>query len=535
MQGVDANDTGQNISTALVEGIRPMTVSGVIARHERRTGTRSGRRRRRTRASLEAVALAPVDPRARDRAAPRPTGAGWTSCARRSSAPTDPRVIELDRKAPWHETVVTTAPEALYVIYPKSDGWGMQAVPKALGAFANRKDLPEAWAGHADAELAAVTGVDGRDVRPHEALLRLRGLPRGHRRPRALALATETACGGREPRGCARRPLALAPRVVLDHASSLRAARVATAHRASDPPAASPSSAAATSSSIAARCPRTRSTMPSSTPRADSIPPAALVRCSLIRRTSSIAPSARSTSARSAGASSPSTPPLAISTRARASEYATSSGQGALFGVEDDEQLVPADLAQRLRPRRQPVLGRDDPDAVVGRALGHRLLELRQRLLARLARVLGLEDDPAARGARAAVDVDHDVALAPAGAAEVADRPRSRRPSRGRSRPRPRPRPPRTGGPWPCRARPRRRPRTPSRARSAATAAPASSATICSRICSSWASWRVDASRAARRCAALKSASGFEPSAEENWRSRSSRIRADCSSITCRN
>ena len=31
MQGVDANDTGQNISTALFEGIRPLSVSGVIA------------------------------------------------------------------------------------------------------------------------------------------------------------------------------------------------------------------------------------------------------------------------------------------------------------------------------------------------------------------------------------------------------------------------------------------------------------------------------------------------------------------------
>ena len=71
----------------------------------------------------------------------------------------DPRLIELDRKAPWHETVVTTAPEALYVVYPKADGWGMQAVPKALGEFANRKDLPEAWGGHADAELAEITGV----------------------------------------------------------------------------------------------------------------------------------------------------------------------------------------------------------------------------------------------------------------------------------------------------------------------------------------------------------------------------------------
>ena len=96
----------------------------------------------------------------------------------------DPRLVELDRKPPWHETVVTTAPEALYVVYPKSDGWGMQAVPKALGEFENRKDLPEAWAGHADAELAADHRRPGRDVRPHQALLRLRAQPRGHPRPR---------------------------------------------------------------------------------------------------------------------------------------------------------------------------------------------------------------------------------------------------------------------------------------------------------------------------------------------------------------
>ena len=71
----------------------------------------------------------------------------------------DPRVVELDRKLPWHETVVTTAPEALYVIYPKSDGWGMQAVPAAAGSFENRIDLPAEWAGRSGAELAEVTGV----------------------------------------------------------------------------------------------------------------------------------------------------------------------------------------------------------------------------------------------------------------------------------------------------------------------------------------------------------------------------------------
>jgi uncharacterized UPF0160 family protein len=71
----------------------------------------------------------------------------------------DPRVIELDRRLPWFEPVVTGAPEALYVIYPKSDGWGLQAVPRGLGSFTNRKDLPAAWAGLDGPALAAVTGV----------------------------------------------------------------------------------------------------------------------------------------------------------------------------------------------------------------------------------------------------------------------------------------------------------------------------------------------------------------------------------------
>ena len=137
-------------------------------------------------------------------------------------------------------------------------------------------------------------------------------------------------------------------------------------------------------------------------------------------------------------------------------------------------------------------------------------------------------------GAGAAVDVHHDVALAPAGAAEVADRvavvahpARDRvdglghrllvgaalgRAARG------------LGGHLDAFSRSER-----------SDASSSFNATICSRIASSCASWRVAASRAARRCAALKSASGLDPSAEENCRSRSSRIRADCSSMTCRN
>jgi uncharacterized UPF0160 family protein len=71
----------------------------------------------------------------------------------------DPRLIELDRGLPWHRELVPTAPEALYVVYPREQDWGLQAVPRALGEFANRKDLPERWAGRSDGELAEVTGV----------------------------------------------------------------------------------------------------------------------------------------------------------------------------------------------------------------------------------------------------------------------------------------------------------------------------------------------------------------------------------------
>jgi uncharacterized UPF0160 family protein len=157
VQGVDANDTGQTIAESLVEDIRSMTVSGLIAAmnpawDEELTPEQEDAR------FAEAVALA--------------TGiverelAGAAAFARAQQLvhdaigrAGDPRVIELDRNMPWREAVVTGAPDALFVLYPKSDGWGMQAVPRELGEFANRRDLPAEWAGLSGEELAAVTGV----------------------------------------------------------------------------------------------------------------------------------------------------------------------------------------------------------------------------------------------------------------------------------------------------------------------------------------------------------------------------------------
>jgi uncharacterized UPF0160 family protein len=156
VQGVDANDTGQTISEPLVEGIRPMTVSGVVAAlnpawDEQLTPEQEDAR------FAQAVELATgIVQRELDGAAAFDRAQQLVRAAIADAA--DPRVIELASNMPWRE-VVTGAPEALYVMYPKSDGWGMQAVPRTLGEFANRKDLPADWAGRSGDDLAAVTGV----------------------------------------------------------------------------------------------------------------------------------------------------------------------------------------------------------------------------------------------------------------------------------------------------------------------------------------------------------------------------------------
>jgi uncharacterized UPF0160 family protein len=158
VQGIDANDNGQTITEALVDGIVPMTVSGVIAARnaawdEELTPEQEDER------FVDAVEFASVVLRG------ELAGAAAFDRARQIvldaiAAATDPRVVELPGNMPWRQIVVSEAPGAVFVVYPKSDGWGMQAVPAQHGSFDNRLDLPEAWAGLSDAELQAVTGVD---------------------------------------------------------------------------------------------------------------------------------------------------------------------------------------------------------------------------------------------------------------------------------------------------------------------------------------------------------------------------------------
>jgi uncharacterized UPF0160 family protein len=158
VQAVDANDAGQAVVAPVLDGVRPMTVSGVIGglnpTWEEELTPEQERRR-----FDEAVALAArVLEREIASAAAQQRAIALVSDA--IARAEDPRVIVLDRDVPWKEVVVTTAPDALYAIYPKRQGWGLEAVPRDVGSFENRRDLPAAWAGLDGPELARVTGVE---------------------------------------------------------------------------------------------------------------------------------------------------------------------------------------------------------------------------------------------------------------------------------------------------------------------------------------------------------------------------------------
>jgi uncharacterized UPF0160 family protein len=156
--GVDANDVGQTLVEPLVGDVRPMSVSGVIAAlnpawDEALSPEEEDER------FAQAVALARgIVEREIAGAAAFDRARGLVAEAIRRAP--DRRVIELDSNMPWRETVITSAPEALYVVYPKSDGWGSQAVPREVGSFENRLSFPAEWRGRSGAELVAATGVE---------------------------------------------------------------------------------------------------------------------------------------------------------------------------------------------------------------------------------------------------------------------------------------------------------------------------------------------------------------------------------------
>ncbi len=158
VQPVDANDTGQQLMQSLIDGVRPMTVNGVIGGFNARWDESLTPEEERERFDA-AVALA-QEILTRE-VASAASGRRSERIVREAIAgASDPRIIELPVNAPWKQVLVPEAADALFVIYPKRQGFGLEAVPRELGSFQNRRDLPAEWGGLEGADLVAVTGVE---------------------------------------------------------------------------------------------------------------------------------------------------------------------------------------------------------------------------------------------------------------------------------------------------------------------------------------------------------------------------------------
>ncbi|HWF75063.1 MAG TPA: MYG1 family protein [Solirubrobacteraceae bacterium] len=158
VQPVDANDTGQQLTRPLIDGVHPMSVNAIIGGFNARwdESLTPGEERERF---DQAVALA-QGILAREIASAASGRRARRIVREAITAAPDPRLVELPINAPWKQVLVPEAADALFVIYPKRQGFGLEAVPRELGSFANRRDLPATWGGLEGAELVAATGVE---------------------------------------------------------------------------------------------------------------------------------------------------------------------------------------------------------------------------------------------------------------------------------------------------------------------------------------------------------------------------------------
>ncbi|MFT3689360.1 MYG1 family protein [Paenirhodobacter sp.] len=72
------------------------------------------------------------------------------------------RILELPGPMPYGSAIGRAGAEhLLFVIHPRNGDWALNGIRKEKGSFAQRADLPEAWAGLTDEALEAASGVSG--------------------------------------------------------------------------------------------------------------------------------------------------------------------------------------------------------------------------------------------------------------------------------------------------------------------------------------------------------------------------------------
>jgi uncharacterized UPF0160 family protein len=158
VQAVDANDTGQRLTRSLIEGVHPMTVNAVIGGFNARWDEDLTDDEERVRFDAAVELARGIVAREIAFAA---AGRRATQIVRDAiAAAEDPRIVVLPDNVPWKQVLTPEAPDALLVIYPKRQGFGVETVPVELGTFENRRDLPAEWAGLENEDLVGVTGVE---------------------------------------------------------------------------------------------------------------------------------------------------------------------------------------------------------------------------------------------------------------------------------------------------------------------------------------------------------------------------------------
>lgn len=186
VQAVDANDTGQQITQSLIEGVHPMTVNAIVGGFNPRWDENLTADEERERFDAAVELARGILAREIGSAA---AGRRAVQIVRDAIATAkDSRIVLLPDNVPWKGIVTPEAPEALFVIYPKRQGFGVEAVPAELGTFENRRNLPAAWAGLENADLAGVTGVDDALFCHSKRFLAVARSREGARRLAALAL-----------------------------------------------------------------------------------------------------------------------------------------------------------------------------------------------------------------------------------------------------------------------------------------------------------------------------------------------------------
>jgi uncharacterized UPF0160 family protein len=187
VQTVDANDIGQHLTQPVIEGVHPMTMTGLIGGFN--PGWDETLTPEQERGRFDAAVAFAREILSREVASAAAGRRSARIVRQAIAAAADPRVVELPLNAPWKQVLVPEAPDALFVIYPKRQGFGLHAVPRELGSFENRRDLPAGWGGLDGDDLVAATGVPDALFCHGKRFLAVAGSHEGITRLAELALA----------------------------------------------------------------------------------------------------------------------------------------------------------------------------------------------------------------------------------------------------------------------------------------------------------------------------------------------------------